>query len=223
MITGPRIQRLVIRQTVAPAYLPVTIDEVKAQCRIDEADETEEEVLRGYILAAVAYCESATLRQIMPATWRLTLDRFPGGALNDSSSPAIEGMDILLPRPRIQAVTSIVYVDADGASQTMSAADYIVGTDEAPGRISLAYGASWPTSRAQAGAIVITYTAGYALSSDTEAVQQAAVDQRFKQAIKLLVAHWYENREVVLIGTISGPLAFTVESLLSALQVTEVW
>lgn len=232
MITGDRIQRLVIRQTVAPTAEPLTLEEAKGQARVDEGD--EDALLGRLISAARELVESHTRRQVMMATWRLTLDRFPVGLLNDPTSPAIEGHDLILPRPNLLAVTSITYVDAAGVTQTMDAADYVVGTDETPGRISLAYNASWPTTRAQAGAVVVTYRAGYYDStpgedeSDEEeaarlAAALAAVPARIKQAMALLVAHWFENREAVLVGTISGPIAFTVDALLAPLTVQEVW
>lgn len=214
-------QRLVLKQTTAPTYHPVTLDEAKAHCRIDIGD--EDTLLRSLIAAATKHCEHLMHRQIMPATWRLTLDRFPVGLYNDPTSPAIEGHSIILPRPALVSVTHIKYDDEDGTEQTMTAADYRVQADESPARIALAYDAEWPDTRAQVGAVRITYEAGYASSALTEAQQQAAVPQNIKQAILLLVAQWMENREAQITGTIATTLAFTVDNLLAPETCTEQW
>ena len=213
-------QRLVLAQTVAPTVWPVTLAEAKAHMRVDIGD--EDTLIEALIVAATKHCENLTGRQFMLATWRLSLDRFPCGVFNDQSSPAIEGNDIILPRPNLLAVSSIKYDDADGTEQTMDAADYRVGTDERPGRISLAYDAEWPTTRSQSNAVRVLYTAGYSASA-TAATAQAAVPQNVKQAILLLVAQWFENRETQAIGTIATTLAFTIENLLAPETCAEVW
>jgi hypothetical protein len=40
-----------------------------------------------------------------------------------------------------------------------------------------------------------------------------------KQALKLLIGHWYENRETVITGTISTALPFAAEALLAPYRV----
>jgi uncharacterized phiE125 gp8 family phage protein len=54
--------------------------------------------------------------------------------------------------------------------------------------------------------IQVTYVAGYGAA--------ASVPQKYKQAMLLLIGHWYENRETVIVGTISGPIALAVDSLI---------
>ena len=40
----------------------------------------------------------------------------------------------------------------------------------------------------------------------------------YKLAIKLLVSHWYENRDSVLVGSISKKLEYSLNSILIQLQ-----
>ncbi len=40
----------------------------------------------------------------------------------------------------------------------------------------------------------------------------------YKLAIKMLVLHWYENREIVLVGSISKNLEFTMQNIITQLQ-----
>lgn len=220
MTTNARAQRLVLAQTVAPTIWPVTLAEAKAHCRIDIGDENT--LIESFIIAATRHCEHITRRQFMLAAWRLSLDRFPCGIHNDPTSPAIEGWDILLPRPNLLEVSSIKYDDADGVEQDMSSNDYRVSTDERPARISLAYNESWPVTRSQSNAVRVVYRAGYS-NSDTAETARAAVPQNVKQAILLLVGHWFENREVQAIGTIATTLAFTIDNLLAPETCAEVW
>lgn len=182
-----------VLRTVEPTSEPVTLTEAKAHCRIDTtADDT---LVSSLITAARAWCESRIGQCLMPATYRLKLDRFCGH-------------EIELPYPPLTAVSSIAYVDSAGSAQTLSSALYAVDTDSKPGRVSPVYAEVWPTTREQLQAITITYTAGYASAS--------VVPQSIKQAILLLVGHWYENREASVVGVTSVPLVTAVESLLSS-------
>ena len=40
----------------------------------------------------------------------------------------------------------------------------------------------------------------------------------YRLAIKMLVLHWYENRDIVLIGSISKNLEFTMKNIITQLQ-----
>jgi uncharacterized phiE125 gp8 family phage protein len=226
-VTTTRAQRLTIVRTVEPTGEPIlfdgsTVGEVgaKQHLRLDEG--TEQVLVESLITAARQYVEQHTRRTLMLSTWRLSLDRFPRGYLNDSVSPAIEGQDIILPYPNLLAVTSIKYDDTDGVEQTMDSAEYRVLSDDNPGRLALAYGKSWPDSIEHGNAVRIVYTAGYSANADL-AVQRAAVPQSIKQAILLLMGHWFEHRESVIVGTISTPVQFTVDSLLMPHTCTEMW
>jgi uncharacterized phiE125 gp8 family phage protein len=137
---------------------------------------------------------------------RARRDRFAGNAyrVHEGMTHVRPVSEILVPRPPLISVSSITYVDGNGTTQTLSAAAYKVDTDSEPGRITPAYGYCWPTTRAEINAIAITYVAGYAT--------RAAVPASIKQAMLLLIGHWYENREAV--GQVGGTVAMAVESLL---------
>jgi uncharacterized phiE125 gp8 family phage protein len=85
----------------------------------------------------------------------------------------------------------------------MDTADYFVDDKSEPGRVALAYNKSWPTlSLRPTNAVVVQFTAGYGDAADD-------VPQRVKQAMLLLIGHWYEHREAVLTGSISKEIEFT--------------
>lgn len=59
---------------------------------------------------------------------------------------------------------------------------------------------------------VVTYTAGYAVGATAD---EWAAPEDIKQAVLLLVGHWFENREAVVVGaSSSGELPLAVSALL---------
>ena len=99
-----------------------------------------------------------------------------------------------MPRPPLQSVTSITYVDDAGDTQTLSSSLYQVDTKSQPGRIIPAYGESWPTVRSNTlNAVTVNFVAGY--GDDPEDVPAG-----LRHAVKFLCGHWFEQRETVVIG-----------------------
>lgn len=177
-----------------PASEPISLTEAKEQLRVDTSD--EDNFITGLIEAARLYFEDATGRGFITQTWRLNLDEWP-----DSNQ-------IALPRPPLQAVTEVVYLDEDGDESTLPAESYIVDSDSEPGRIVLASFAHWPNVNSYpANPIQITFEAGYGDDG-------ADVPAHYRQGIKLLIGHWYENREAILVGTISKEIELAVSSLI---------
>lgn len=158
--------------TTPPTEEPVTLAEAKTQCQIAPAVTAHDTILTRLISAARRQAEQDTHRQILTATYRLTLDRFPTG-----NSP------ILLPRPPVQSVTSIQYVDVAGVTQTLATSVYQLRSNREPAEIVLKYLQTWPTTRAEHDAVTIVYVAGYA---DTAAELDAA-EEHLKTAILFLV------------------------------------
>ncbi len=131
-----------------PTVEPVSVAEVQAHLRVDS--DADEDLVAALAIAAREWCEMATGRQFCAATLRTQLSGFPD-----------DGAPIQLPRAPVSAVTGVTYLDGSGASQTLSASDYVLAADLAPAEISLAAGATWPTTADRAASVTITYTAGY--------------------------------------------------------------
>jgi uncharacterized phiE125 gp8 family phage protein len=185
-----------LTQTVAPVSEPVTVEEAKAQARID-ADLTDEDgLLRAYIRAATRQIESETGRQLMLATYVMRLNTFPE-TWGRYASACFDWIE--LPRPPLIAVSSVQYVDSEGVTQTWATSNYTVDTYADPGRVYLAYDASWPTIRSIPNAGIITYLAGYGAELDDDLVTYNTVPEKVPEelrvAILLWVAELYKNRE----------------------------
>lgn len=176
-----------------PTVEPVTVAEAKAQRRFTSS--SEDDLFAQYIAAARLMVEEATGRTFYQTTRALHLDRFPTRGV------------ILLPYRPLIAVSSVAYLDTDGASQTVSASDYVVDSASRPPRICPAAGSAWPSTYDQPAAVTVTYTCGYAVADSATLEAERA---RGRQAVLLLVAHWHQNREATISGTIvtSTPLGF---------------
>lgn len=177
---------------VAPTQEPITLQNARDHCKVDGAD--DDALLRGYIVAARSYVETATDRTLPLTTYRLTLASFCD--------------EIKLPKPPLVSVTSITYVDANGTTQTLSTDVYYVDTTTLQGRIVLKPGQSWPVLGDAVYPVTITFVAGY--SNET-------MPETAKHAIRLLVSHFYCNRDAVS-GVSKSPVPMAVDSLLSCLN-----
>lgn len=166
-----------------PSDEPVSLVEAKRHCRIDHDDE-DSDVL-ALVTAAREHCEALCQRAFVTQTWRLELDRFP-----EQCQPWSDV--IRLPRPRLQSVTSVQYVDVSGVLRTLSAGLYQVDVGREPARLAPAYGQVWPATRDQMAAVKVTYDAGFGGTDVTP--------KTIRQAILLLAGHWYEHREAVAQG-----------------------
>lgn len=197
-----------LTQTVAPAVEPVSRAEAKLWLRVD-ADLTEDDALIDALIAAARKkVEDFTGRQLITATWRLTLDGFPGEGRNGDGCGIEDGWRVYCPNPPLIAVSSIVYAEQSaGTSTTLAASDYRVDAAREPGVIEPTYDeGAWPVSRDQAASVTITYTAGYGAAA-------TAVPDGLKLAMRLAIAHWYDNRAEVVTGTIATQLPMAFEAL----------
>ena len=187
-------------ETSAPASEPVTLAEAKAHLRVDYA--TEDAYISSLIVAAREYCEQITGRAFAQRNFIATLDEFPA-----------RGADIVLPRAPLVGIQNFVYRDGNGTAITMTVnTDYRLSTNIVPARIRRPFtSTSWPTAARVDDALQITFTAGAASAPATA-----------KQAMLLLIGHWFENRESVVHGTISTAVQMTTRALLSVLRLGDV-
>lgn len=188
-----------LKVITGPSFEPATLAEAKQHCRVDISD--DDTLITGLISAARAYLEHAFGRAIAAQTIQLNLAEFPGASRQNPRAA------IRIPRPPLASVTSVQYYDAAGTLTTLSAAEYQVDTLREPGELVVKPGGEWPeTEEDRVGAVQVTYVAGVATAG--------AIDARIKQATLMLVGHWYENRETVLVGTISKELEHAVHAIM---------
>lgn len=182
---------------VTPATVkPLTLDEAKAQLNVDHSD--DDLLISAMIDAAVSYLDGYSGiygRALIDQTWKVSADGF-------SSC-------MRLPVDPLQSITSVKYYDTANVQQTLAGTVYGAYSDALGPFVTLKSGQSWPSVYSREDAIEITWVAGF--GPDVPDVPPAVV-----HAIRLLVAHWYANRETVNIGNITSILDFTVDALIGA-------
>ncbi len=163
--------------TVEPTVEPVTTAEVKDNSRIFISD--DDTLIESLIIAARQYCENYCDSGFVEQTWIQKRKDFPSG---DDSIVLEHG-------PVISVTDPIDYVDSDGSDATFVKTDnWFESSDGRYRTIHTEYSIDWPTARIYQDAVTVTFVVGYGtLASD--------VPQAIRQAILLLVGHWYENRE----------------------------
>lgn len=160
----------------APASEPVSVAEAKSHMGVTiSADDTK---IGLFITAARQYAEGQTRRAFIEQTWDYTLSKFPVG-------------EIELPLKPVTSVSYVQYVDSTGATQSFAETStspetpkWTLTTDGPRALVFPNYSLSWPDTRTHGNAVTVRFVAGY-----------ATVPEDIKQALFLIVAHWYENRE----------------------------
>lgn len=118
--------------------------------------------------------------------------------------------------PPIRSIESIVYLDPDGAQQTLDPSDYrVTGLGGWLTEITPAAGRTWPSTQCVREAVTVTFVSGYGDDADD-------VPPQLRQAIRFLIGHWYENRSAVERSTFVTSFAevpLTVQELLRPFRV----
>lgn len=178
---------------------------------------TLDPTINTLIKAARQHVEAYTSRALITQTWDWKGDSFR--QLRDFCAPS---SPMKVPLPPLISVTSVTYLDTAGASQTWSAStgwqsDIPTGSPWMPhGRIMPKENQSYPSTQSSTfNTVTVRFVCGYGAAS--------TVPQPIKEAMLLLIGHWYEHREAVNIGNIVNlvtlvPIA--VDELLREYQAT---
>lgn len=184
--------------TVPPDGHPISLAQAKRQLRIEPDDADQDEHLSDLCAAAHRAVENMLGYPILRQTRQTHLRGFPCGAI------WLGGGDNL-------TVSQVRYIDTSGTQQVLAGSEYIVDAISSPAAIHAAPWKSWPATLERPGAVEIDWQAGWANAS--------AVPDDLIHAMRLLIGHWDQNREAVVIGTISTAVQLTVDALLEQYRV----
>lgn len=181
--------------TTEPAELPVGLNEIKAQLRLDDDQILEDALVMGHLRAAVGACERVTGRALITQTWTLFRDRWPLAPGDDDLREGVhEGVEhrgvaraLELPKPRLQSVVHVKTFDEDDAETVWPTANYFADTASEPGRLVARTGQTFPAPGRAANGIEVRFVAGYGSGF-------ADVPQPLRQGIVQLAAFLFENR-----------------------------
>jgi uncharacterized phiE125 gp8 family phage protein len=167
----------------APRLEPVTLPELKQHARIDL--DTDDILLTQLIKTAREYCEKATHTALIHQKWLASYDRVD-----------IKGREIDVKHGMLHAIARVTFYDKLDQPIQLNPANYRISHH----RIIFSSEFQIPNNIRDHDALEIVYTVGYGATG-------IDVPYPLCQAIKMLAAFWYENRE-------SDATPFTVQSLL---------
>ncbi len=143
-----------------PAVEPLSLAEAKAHLRVTVPD--HDAIIAGHILAARRYAEGYMRGALITQTWDYTVDNsWPYQRVEYGHCFAAYVSRIELPLGPVQSVTSVSYLDENGATQTLSGSLYTLHKDRPVAFIAKAYNADWPAVRNVPAAITIRFVCGY--------------------------------------------------------------
>lgn len=197
---------LVVATASGTGDRPVSVAEAKEHLRVVDTTD-DDDYIGGLIDAAVTWCEDFCDRTFADKQYTVAFDDFFGTRIE-------------LPRPPVRlnadssgATVTISYVDTGGVTQTLTwsqsgTQDFRLDRDHVPALVYPLYLDVWPSVRIDDKSVQITYLAGYNGSAN--------VPTPAKHAIKMLVGHWYLNREAV--GNAGQNVPIGVAALLEPLK-----
>jgi uncharacterized phiE125 gp8 family phage protein len=187
-----------LRTVTQPVVEPVSLAEAKAHCRIDS--DADDLYIVSLITAAREWVETYMDEALIHQQLVMRLDGFPA--------------EIELPRPPMAtsgtatAVSVTFTSDESGATAALSSSSFRVDRDTKPGIIRNTYGGAWPGHLTDYNSITVTWWAGRGESG-------SSVPQGVRNAILMLVGHFYERRVAAEAGSLND-IPYGVKALLDA-------
>jgi uncharacterized phiE125 gp8 family phage protein len=164
-----------LQLVTAPTSEPVSLIDAKSHMRVEI--DTDDALITKFITVARRYSEKIQARAYITQTWDWFLDEFPSAPFD-------------IPLPPLQSITSIKYFDKDETEFTFASSKYQQDKQGFLGRVTLKFGESWPSDTLRpVNGVVVRFVAGYGNNGSD-------VPEEILTAIKILIAHWYENRQI---------------------------
>jgi uncharacterized phiE125 gp8 family phage protein len=179
-----------------PAEEPLALADAKTWLKLDQ--DADDDLVRALIVAARLQVEAVTGRLMVTQTWRLTLDAWPCDAV------------VPVPLVPLAGLSAAEVVGADGAATALDLDTITVDTASRPARLLVG---TRPPARAFAG-IHFDLTAGYGAAADVPAP--------FVQAMRSLIAHWYENRNLLAAPGADAQMPLAVTAMLAPHRVVRL-
>jgi uncharacterized phiE125 gp8 family phage protein len=180
-----------------PAAEPITLAEAKTFLRVEHDD--DDDLIAALVAGSRIHVEAQTRRALITQSWRIVRDAWP-----------VSGRLALLPVP-VASVTAVCVYRSDGTTQSIDLSVFTLDKAAMPAVLAFASGAP-PAPGRVSGGIEIEITAGYGAEGTN-------VPEPLRQAIRLLTAHWYENRGIAAVGQTVAALPESVAALIAPYRV----
>lgn len=183
---------------------PLSLADAKLYARVDQT--AEDSMIASLITAARRRIERDTGLALLTQTWVALWDRWPHADNRGLATPWWDGVrempiNILAQTDVIEihkrpfaCVTQIQLRSAYGDYTTVDPSIYFTERSNYEGRVIRVLGTMWPiVVMAPSGAINVTFTCGF------DAIGLPVPDD-LVTAMRILVKHWYDNRDMVTDG-----------------------
>ena len=192
---------MALRVVTPPSGGLITLDQAKKQCRVD--DDEDDDDIADLILSASAVVEGRTQRRFLTQTLEWVRECWEGRMVLPVAGPT---------DCQSVGIDTITYVDLEGDEQTLDPSIYWARPAGPTLAVVRRWFVIWPWLGDGAERVVIRFT----ITGELADVPFEAV-----HATKLLVSHWYANRDAVVgvdARDSSTELPFGVEQLLTQLR-----
>ncbi len=184
-----------------PAVEPVSLGEAKTFLRVDTTD--EDDLIQTLIAAGRVHVEAITRRAMIEQNWRLSFDEWP------------DGNEVRVPLGPLAALAAVRVYDPDDAATALALTQFLADIGSTPGRIVLPPTIEGEPVKRDALAIEIDYTAGYGAAATD-------VPEALRQAMLVLVAHWFEHRDAVLMAGTGAIVPVGFDKLIAPYRVVSL-
>jgi uncharacterized phiE125 gp8 family phage protein len=185
-----------VKQITTPA-LPITLVAVKDHLRIEQSETIYDDELTSLICTAQEWIFATCHLTLTATDYEIIFEKFPC-----NKDP------LRLPVYPLIGIDSIFYATPQGTLSEL--VTYQTQDIQVPVAI-YPFDADWPeTDEKTINAVFVKATGGYVV-----------VPELAKHLIKLLIGHWFKNREAVITGTISKEIEISADNLMKLLRVNE--
>ena len=166
-----------------PTLEPVTLADAKAHLRVDATD--EDALISRLITGARSELERSLGRALITQSWTYLLDAWP------------HSYAVPLPLAPVQSIESVRIYGPDDSSSVLPPGSYLLDGLGSPARLIRRGTLPWAAPQRLGNGIAIDFTAGHgSLPTDVPAALRIAT--------LILIAHWYENRQLADTGGGAG-------------------
>ena len=159
--------------TTPPAIEPVSLAEAKAHLRVSHSE--EDQLISTLISSARRIVEARSSLLLIQQDWTCYRDDWPDNGIID------------LPLAPVMSVNSLTVFSDEDIPASIDPAHFYADTASRPPRLLLRGSRVWTRPGRIASGIAIGVTAGFGPAA-------TAVPEPLRQAMLILVAHWFEHR-----------------------------
>ena len=175
-----------------PLLEPIALADARSWLRLDTA--AEDDLVSVLIVSARMVVESTIRRMLLTQSWRLVLDAWPQNGI------------VRIPFAPFQSLAGMRIFDAANVAQPVGTA--LATLDASPDAARLYFSGNPPAPGRAIAGIEIDVVVGYGAAA-------SSIPEPIRQALRMLVARWYENRGDVEIDSGAMRLPASVQALLA--------